>query len=113
MTAPPSSPRRSSHWVAPVVDRAVEGEPHAAVGELGEEGQGVGDGAGEAAELGDGEGVAVADGGQGLVQAGPGRLVPVKFLVQVDAIGGDAERGGLLALGGGGPGWHCTGHSRH
>ena len=84
----------------PVVDRAAEGEPDATVGELGEDGQGVGDGAGEAVEFGDGEGVAVADGGQGLVQAGPGPAGAGQSLVQVDAVGGDAERGELLALGG-------------
>ena len=88
------------HRVVPVVDRAVEGEPHAAVRQLGEDGQGVGDGAGEAVELGDGEGVAVADGGQGLVQAGPGPAGAGQPLVQVDAVGGDAERGEVLALGG-------------
>ena len=88
------------HRVVPVVNRAAEGEPDATVGELGEDGQGVGDGAGEAVELGDGEGVAVAGCGQGLVQAGPGPAGAGQPLVQVDAVGGDAERGELLALAG-------------
>ena len=57
-------------------------------------------GAGEAVELGDGEGVAVTDGGQRLVQAGPGPGGAGQPLVQVDAVRGDAERGELLALGG-------------
>jgi hypothetical protein len=74
-------------------------------------------GAGEAVELGDGEGVAVADGGQGLVQAGPGPAGAGQPLVQVDAVGGDAERGELLALGGevlaGGPAPGIAGIDAH
>jgi hypothetical protein len=58
------------------------------------------DGSGEPVQFGDGEGVAVADGGQCLVQAGPGAAGAGQPLVQVDAIGREAERGELLALGG-------------
>src|SRR5208282_5348156 len=56
--------------------------------------------AGEPVELGDGQGVALADGGQSLVEAGPGAASAGEPLVKVDAFLRDPESGQGLALGG-------------
>jgi hypothetical protein len=77
--------------VVPVVDRPAEHEADAAGGKLPEDVQRVGHRAGEPVQLGDGQGVALADGGQGLVEAGPGAAGAGEFLVDVDAVGCNAE----------------------
>lgn len=52
------------------------------------------------AELGHHEGVAVADGGECLIEAGPGAFGAGEPVVEVDPVVGDAELGQTFALGG-------------
>jgi len=84
--------------VVPVVHRPAEREADATGGKLPEDVQRIGHRAGEPVQLGDGQGVALADGGQGLVEAGPGAAGAGESLVDVDAFGYNAERGELLDL---------------
>jgi len=86
--------------VVPVVHRPAEREADAAGGKLAEDVQRVGHRAGEPVELGDGQGVALANGGQGLVEAGLRAPGTGEAPVEVDAVCGDAERGQCLPLGG-------------
>ena len=86
--------------VVPVVHRAAECEADAAGRELAEDVQRVGYRPGEPVERGDSQGVALADGGQGLAEAGPGAAGAGVPLVEVNPVGGDPERGQGLALGG-------------
>jgi hypothetical protein len=60
--------------------------------------EGVGYGSREPVELGDSERVAFAGSGQGLVEARSGATRPGEPLVEIDPVGGDAERGELLPL---------------
>ena len=89
---------RTSGLVAGVVEGAAEGQADAAGDEGVADVSGVGDGAGEPVELGDDEGVPGADGGERLVQAGPGPCGAGEGLVEVDPVRRDAERGEDLAL---------------
>jgi len=70
----------------PVVCGAAEREPDAAGGELAEDAAGVGHGPGEPVELGADEGVSVADGGEGLVEAGPVPVAASDPVVEVDPV---------------------------
>jgi hypothetical protein len=83
-----------------VVEGAAEGELDAAGDKRVADVAGVGDGPGEPVGFRHDEGVAGADGGQGLVQAGPGAAGAGEALVEVDPVVRDAERGQGLALGG-------------
>src|ERR1700740_978914 len=56
----------------------------------------LGPGRAEPVQLGDGQGVALPDGGQGLVEAGPGAAGAGEPLVEVDPVRGDAEGGQAL-----------------
>ena len=62
--------KQLAEGVFPVVDRGAQAEEHTAIGQVGEDGVGVGDVAGEAVECGDGEDAAGPQRGQCLVQAG-------------------------------------------
>ena len=86
--------------VLPVIDRAAEREPDPRADSWPRMSSASGTRAGEPVELGDGEGVALTDGGQGLVQARPGAAGAGQPLVEVDPVGGDAEGGQGLPLGG-------------
>ena len=74
--------------------------PHAHLGQPGDGGGDVDRVAAQPVQLGDGQGVALPDGGQGLVQAGPGAGGAGEALVEVDPVPGHAEGGEDLALGG-------------
>jgi hypothetical protein len=86
--------------VGGIVDGAAEGKLDAAPDEGVADVAGIGNGPGEPVEFRHHEGVAGADGGQGLVQAGPGAAGAGEALVEVDPVVRDAERGQGLALGG-------------
>src|SRR5690349_22116092 len=84
--------------VVPVVCRPAEREPDAAGRQVIEDVQRVGHGPGEPVQLGDGQGVALPDGGEGLVEAGPGTAGAGEPLVEVDPVRGNAEGGQGLPL---------------
>ncbi len=79
---------------------ATQAERDLAAGEVLDDGPGVGQRAGQSIELGDDEGVAGPTGGQGLAQSGPVPVGPGQTLVDVGALGADAERGQSVSLSG-------------
>ncbi len=83
-----------------VVERPSEGPFHAAFLKLIGDGAGIRNGPGEAVEFGHDRSVALAHGGEGLVEAGAGAVRAGESVIGVDAILGDAEFQGVLALGG-------------
>ena len=89
-----------AHGIVRVVERSSEGQFHAAFLKLVGDGAGIRDGPGEAVEFGHDQGVALAYGGEGLVEAGAGAAGAGESVVGVDAIWGDAEFQEGLSLGG-------------
>ena len=89
-----------SHGIAGVVERPAQGQFHASFLKLVGDGAGIRYGPGQAVEFGHDQGVALAHGGEGLVQAGSGAAGAGEAVVGVDAILGDAEFQEGLALGG-------------
>ena len=89
-----------SHGIARVVERPAEGQFHASFLELASDGAGIRDGPGEAVEFRHDQRVAIAHGGESLIEAGSGAGCAGESVVGVDAIWGDAEFQEGLALGG-------------
>lgn len=90
---------QSAERVAPVVDGCADAEQDTPAGQPSEDLVGLGHVAGEPVELGDGEHRPVPDGGEGLVEAGAVAAGGAgEAAVDVDAVGGDAEREQLLGL---------------
>ncbi len=83
-----------------VVERPSEGQFHAAFLKPIGDGAGIRNGPGEAVEFGHDQSVALAHGGEGLVEAGAGAVRAGESVIGVDAILGDAEFQEGLALGG-------------
>ena len=89
-----------SHGIAGVVERPAEGQFHASFPELISDGARIRDGPCQAVEFGHDQRVALAHGGEGLVEAGPGAGGAGEAVVGVDAIlgripGGAIENGEL------------------
>lgn len=80
--------------------RRAQLQGHTAVGEVGDDVAGVGQGAGEAVELGDDQGVPAPARGEGFAQPRAGAVRPGEAVVDVDPLCFDAERGEGVALGG-------------
>ena len=89
-----------SHGIVRVVERRAEGQLHAAFPKQVGDGAGIRDGPGQPVEFGHDQGVALAHGGEGLVEAGAGAGGAGEAVVGVDAILGDAELQEGLSLGG-------------
>src|SRR5687767_6344246 len=82
---------QTAHRVGGVVDGAAQAELDLPASEVLDDGPGVGQRAGQTVELGDDEGVAGPAGGQSLAQSGPVPVGPGQALVDVGALGTDAE----------------------
>ena len=67
-----------SHGIARVVERPAEGQFHASLPKLVGDGAGIRDGPCQAVEFGHDQRVALAHGGEGLVEAWSGGIVPVR-----------------------------------
>ena len=89
-----------SHRISRVVERPAEGQFHASFPELGGDGARIQDGPGQSVEFRHDQRVALAHGGEGLVEAGAGAGRAGEAVIGVDAILGDAKLQERLALGG-------------
>ena len=89
-----------SHWIARVVERPAEGQFHASFPELTGDGARIRDGPCQPVEYRHDQRVALAHGGEGLVEAGAGAGRAGEAVTGVDAILGDAQLRERLALGG-------------
>ena len=67
-----------AHGIVRVVERPAEGQSHAAFPKLVGDGARIRDGPGQAVEFRNDQGVACAHGGEGRVEAGSARVVPVR-----------------------------------
>jgi len=86
------------HRIDRVVDTGTQRQPDAARDKSVGDKSRIRDRARQPVELGDDERVAGADGGEGLVEAGPGPVRAGQPVIDVDPLGGDTElfEGGLL-----------------
>ncbi len=89
-----------SHRVARVVERPAEGQLYAALQQPVGDGAGVRDGPCQPVEFRHDERVALAHGGEGLVQAGPGPGRAGEAVIGIDTLLGHAQLQERLALGG-------------
>ena len=89
-----------SHRIARVVERRAQGQFHSSFLKLVGDGARIRDGPGQAVEFGDDQGVALAHGGEGLVQAGTGAGGAGEAVIGVDGFLGDAKLQDRLSLGG-------------
>ena len=88
-----------AHGIVRVVERPSEGQFYAAFLKLIGDGAGIRNGPGEAVEFGHDQSVALAHGGEGLVEAGAGAVRAGESVIGVDPILGDSEFQEGLALG--------------
>ena len=89
-----------SHRVARVLERLAEGQFHASFPKLIGDGSGIRDGPCQQVEFRHDQRVALAHGGEGLVEAGAGTDRPGEAVIGVDEILGDAQLQERQALGG-------------
>ena len=92
--------KNTSHGTSGSWRRPAQGQFHATFPQPVGDGAGVRHGPGQAVEFGHDQGVALAHGGEGLIEAGAGAAGAGEAVVGVDAVLGDAEIQERLALGG-------------